>query len=198
MDILHIVSRLTIWKEESVLSYYNFVDRPSKQRIKEMAAELNLAVSPDAVHLFLDFQLTYREIEKNYEHLVESFDLSESRFIILMFLFYADDKALLPSEIATKLGVTKPTISKLLKGMQQQDLVTSHSSTEDKRVRYIQLTTAGEQLLRTFLPYNYRSSSLLFEDFSATEMTQFSHLLRKLLKAKDKIQKLEEEHHANQ
>ncbi|EHO52406.1 transcriptional regulator, MarR family [Lentilactobacillus kisonensis F0435] len=163
-----------------------------------MAAELNLAVSPDAVHLFLDFQLTYREIEKNYEHLVESFDLSESRFIILMFLFYADDKALLPSEIATKLGVTKPTISKLLKGMQQQDLVTSHSSTEDKRVRYIQLTTAGEQLLRTFLPYNYRSSSLLFEDFSATEMTQFSHLLRKLLKAKDKIQKLEEEHHANQ
>ncbi len=117
-----------------------------------MADQLHLAVSPDAVHLFLDFQLAYREVEKNYESLVASFDLSESRFIILMFLYYADDKQLLPSEIAHKLGVTKPTISKLLRGMEQQGLVSSHQSSTDKRVRDIQLTPAGEKLLRTFCP----------------------------------------------
>lgn len=177
------------------MSYYNFVDRPSKQRIQEMANQLHLKVSPDAVHLFLDFQLAYREVEKNYESLVASFDLSESRFIILMFLYYADNKQLLPSEIAHKLGVTKPTISKLLRGMEQQRLVSSHQSSTDKRVRDIQLTTAGEKLLRTFLPYNYRSSSLLFEDFTAEEKRQFAHLLRKLLKSKDKIQQLEEDYH---
>lgn len=177
------------------MSYYNFVDRPSKQRIQEMTDQLHLAVSPDAVHLFLDFQLAYREVEKNYESLVASFDLSESRFIILMFLYYADDKQLLPSEIAHKLGVTKPTISKLLRGMEQQGLVSSHQSSTDKRVRDIQLTPAGEKLLRTFLPYNYRSSSLLFEDFTDEEKQQFAHLLRKLLKSKDKIQQLEEDYH---
>lgn len=180
------------------MSYYNFVDRPSKQRIQEMADQLHLEVSPDSVHLFLDFQLAYREVEKNYESLVASFDLSESRFIILMFLYYAENKQLLPSEIAIKLGVTKPTISKLLKGLEQQKLVTSHASATDKRVRDIQLTSTGEDVLRNFLPYNYRSSSLLFEDFTPEEKQQFSHLLRKLLKSKDKIQQLEEEHHGHQ
>ncbi|ERL65923.1 MarR family winged helix-turn-helix transcriptional regulator [Schleiferilactobacillus shenzhenensis] len=176
------------------MSYYNFVDRPSQARIKEMADELHLAVSPEDVHLFLDFQLAYREVEKNYESLVASFDLSESRFIILMFLYYADQRQLLPSEVATKLGVQKPTVSKLLKGMTAQRIVTSHPSTTDKRVRYIQLTDAGEQLLRAFLPYNYRVSTELFADFSEEEKQQFARLLRKLLHAKDRIHQLEDEH----
>ncbi|WP_270334528.1 MarR family winged helix-turn-helix transcriptional regulator [Ligilactobacillus acidipiscis] len=178
------------------MNYYNFVDRPSKQRIKEIADEFNLTVEPDSVDLYLKFRLIYREIEKEYNLLFEKFNLSESRFTILMFLFYAKNKQLLPSEIANKLGVARPTISKMLKGMREQGLVERQAALDDKRVTYIQITMKGEGILKTFLPYNYQAVSLLFENFSTVEKEQFNFLLVKLLKGKDKFKKMEEKFNA--
>ena len=64
---------------------YKFIDRPNYERIKATAEEFyqtdeNLALA------FLDFQWSYREMQKQYDNLLQRFSLTESRFIILMFL----------------------------------------------------------------------------------------------------------------
>lgn len=140
----------------------------------------------------MNFQQTYREVERSYNHLLEKFDLSESRFTILMFLIRAKDRQLLPSEIAEKLSVARPTASKLVKGLINQGLVTSAPSSLDKRMNFIKITNSGAELLNTFLPYNYRAVDELFADFTVEEKDQFLILLKKLRTGKDKIQLLEE------
>ncbi len=110
---------------------------------------------------------------KKYNRLLETFDLSESRFVILMFLGHAEDKRLLSSEIATRLGVTRVTVSKLLKGMEQQTLIEKIASKLDKRSTPIQLTDKGRQILKRFLPYNYEAVHLLFEPFTAEKKSNF-------------------------
>lgn len=175
----------------------NFLERPDNSRIQSLAKQYNYEVDADAVRLYLELQWTFREVEKKYNHLLEAFGLSESRFVILMFLGRATEKQLLSSEIADKLGVTRATTSKLLKGMEQHKLIQKIASQVDKRSTHIQLTDKGDQLLTSFLPYNYASAHLLFKNFTETEKEQFSLLLKKLGKNKENLQLLEDEINGN-
>lgn len=179
------------------MDYSNFLDRPNNQRIKEIADEFHLSVDPTSIHLFLDFQMTYREIEESYNQLLNNFDLSESRFVILMFLFYAPNGQLPTSTLANKLGVMRPTISKLVKGMKAKKLVTNVASNNDKRRIDVKITLTGQKLLKQFLPSNYQAIDNLFENFSDTEKEQFSKLLKKLLNNKNRLKQVEEDTHGN-
>ncbi|KAF1297093.1 MarR family transcriptional regulator [Enterococcus sp. JM4C] len=174
------------------MAYFNFSDRPTEQRIASIASQFNLEINPNSINLYLEFQQVYREIEKRYDQLLEKFDLTESRFAILMFLFYSADKQLLPSEIAEKLGVARPTASKLLKGMKTQGLVTIEMSPSDKRASIVGITEKGIATLQRFLPYNYQAVDRLFEEFTEEERAQFYRLLHKLNSGKNKLQLLEE------
>lgn len=192
------ISRLTtFWKGSFFLGYSNFSDRPNIERIAAIANKFDLSINPDAVHLYLQFQQTYREIEKEYDQLLEKYKLSESRFSILMFLSFSEDEKLLPSEIADKLNVTRPTASKLIKGMNSKGLITIQPSSTDKRTSFIEITSEGKNLLQTFLPYNYQAVDSLFDGFSAEERNQLSYLLEKLSNNKSKLKKLEDADHAN-
>lgn len=159
---------------------FNFLDRPDKKRIKAIAEDYHYNVDSEALDLYLELQRVFRETEKTYNRLFEKFDLSESRFTILMYLNRAKNHRLLVSEIARKLGVKKATVSKLLKGMEQQGLVTKRMSETDKRATYVQLTSQGNEKLKTFLPYNYKAVEQIFGTLTTKERTQFSSLLKKL------------------
>ena len=101
-----------------MLEKYQFVDRPNQARIKATSEEY-YDIDENLVLNFLDFQWTYREMQKQYDILFDSFGLTESRFLILMFLKRANGNMLLPSQISEKLGASRPTVSKLLKAMVQ-------------------------------------------------------------------------------
>lgn len=176
---------------------FNFLDRPDKQRIQAIAEDHQYEVDSEAAHLYLELQRVYRETEKTYNRLFEKFNLSESRFTILMFLDRAKDNRLFPSEIAEKLGVKRATASKLLKGMEQQGLVTKSASKTDKRAACIQLTSKGNELLKTFLPYNYEAVNQVLGSFTTEEKEQFSSLLKKWEKGKERFKEMEESIHGN-
>ncbi|MBC2331039.1 MarR family winged helix-turn-helix transcriptional regulator [Listeria swaminathanii] len=157
---------------------FSFVDRPDNQRIQLM----NDVSEQDAIitELFLDFQWTYRNMQKVYDDVLDKNNLSESRFIILMFLKRAPNHELLPSLIAEKLGATRATVSKMLKAMEQKGWITKKTSISDKRSITIKLTEAGMHILENFLPINFQTVHLLFDQLTQDEMKQFSYLLGKI------------------
>ncbi|MBC1972489.1 MarR family transcriptional regulator [Listeria welshimeri] len=157
---------------------FSFVDSPSNQRIQLM----NDVSEQDAMitELFLDFQWTYRNMQRVYDDILDQNDLTESRFIILMFLKRAPKQELLPSVIAHKLGATRATVSKLLKAMEQKGWITKNPSTSDKRSTSVKLTEEGMRVLDNFLPINFQTVHLLFESLTQDEMKQFSYLLKKI------------------
>lgn len=176
---------------------FTFVDRPDNQRLKLMTDIYSARDSTgDSVvsELFIDFQWTYRNMQKVYDSALAKHDLSESRFIILMFLKNAPNHELEPSVISEKLGATRATVSKLLKALEAKGWIIKHSSTTDKRVIPVQLTEEGNAVLEDFLPENFYVVHLLFENLTKEEIKQFSHLLSKIKEGTQKCTtKLERE-----
>ncbi|EDN8189366.1 MarR family transcriptional regulator [Listeria monocytogenes] len=173
---------------------FTFVDRPSSHRIQAMAdtnLEMNTELAKFA-ELFIDFQWTYRNMQKMYDHLLNKNDLSESRFIILMFLKGAPNHELLPSEIAEKLGATRATASKLLKAMEVKEWISKNCSSSDKRSLPVQLTKDGKKVLDNFLPKNFKFVEQLFENLSNEEIKQLIYLLSKIKEGTQKCSLIEE------
>lgn len=158
---------------------FTFADRPSNQRIQLMINS-HSTIDAEVVELFLEFQWTYRNMQKVYDNTLIKNDLSESRFIILMFLKQAENQELLPSTIAEKLGATRATVSKLLKAMEAKEWIKKTIATSDKRSLPVQLTTLGNKVLEAFLPENFAVAEKIFSSFSAEEIKQFSYLLNKI------------------
>lgn len=157
---------------------YTFVDRPSNQRI-QLLNDVS-EIDSNITELFLDFQWTYRNMQKIYDDVLDKNGLSESRFIILMFLKQAQHNELLPSVISEKLGATRATVSKLLKAMELKGWIAKDVSISDKRSIPVKLTRAGMKVLEDFLPKNFHTVHLLLGSLTNEEMKQFSCLLEKI------------------
>lgn len=158
---------------------FKFNDRPNDGRLNQTISEY-ADVDLDAVKLFLDLQWTYREMQKAYDATLAEYGLTETRFIILMFLLRADDHSLTPAVIADKLGATRATVSKILKRLTANDWVIKTNSVQDKRSVLIQLAPAGEQVLTAFLPHNFSAVKTIMAPLSATEIVTLSNLLHKI------------------
>ncbi|WP_083318228.1 MarR family winged helix-turn-helix transcriptional regulator [Floricoccus tropicus] len=158
-----------------------------------MAKGFDYDINPNSVTAYLKLQWTFREVEKNYNKILEHFDLSESRFVIMMYLSRAEENQLLSSELAERLGVSKATISKILKKMEEKNLIEKIPSKTDKRSTYIKLTEEGLKKLKYFLPYNYKAVDQLFSNFSEKELENFAQLLEKLENNKEKLKIMENE-----
>jgi len=158
---------------------FTFVDRPDNQRLKLMK-DVYSELNSDIVKLFIDFQWTYRNMQSQYDYALDKSDLSESRFIILMFLYQAPNQTLLPSVISEKLGAARATVSKLLKAMETKGWILKSTSTADKRSLSVQLTETGNHVLEKFLPENFSIVNNLLGSLSSEEIQQLSNLLKKI------------------
>ncbi len=174
----NIVSRLITFMEVFIISTnFDFNDRPDAARISLVAGssgEAELSV------LFLNFQWAYREMQRQYDQILANSDLTESKFIILMFLGQANQKQLSPSEIADKLGATRATVTKLLKGLVAKKWVQRLASDTDKRSAMIQLTELGQRTVTQFLPHNFSAVQTIMGTLSTDEVTQLNKLLKKV------------------
>lgn len=165
----------------------NFNDRPSNQRIHSISKYIS-DVETEKVRAFLDLQWTFREMEKQYDRVFSSFGLSESRFVLLLFLNYAVDHSLKPSELAEKLGASRATVSKLLSSMEQKNWVEKIHSNEDKRSYYFKLTESGKGILEKFLPHNFETVKDLTSHLDDDDIFHLNQILDKLNRGTKKIQ----------
>lgn len=164
---------------------FTFTDRPDNQRLKlttELYSQGDAEGDSQISELFIDFQWTYRNMQKVYDEVLAKYQLSESRFIILMFLKNAPQWELLPSEISEKLGATRATVSKLLKALEAKEWIRKRASASDKRASPVQLTDAGNEILERFLPENFKTVQLLFQQLTTEEVQQLAYLLQKIQK----------------
>lgn len=166
---------------------YSFVDSPTKERIETLKKSFPEA-NASFVTLFLDIQWTYREMQKQYDHLFERYGLTETKFIILMFLYQEPNHQLLPSDLSKKLGSTRATVTKVINGLERNSWIIKQSSSLDKRSVIVQLTREGKELIEKFLPENYRAVSLIMSTLNTTEQEELVSLLNKIKLGTKKMQ----------
>ncbi|MCC3376276.1 MarR family winged helix-turn-helix transcriptional regulator [Cohnella sp. REN36] len=88
--------------------------------------------------------------------------------------------AILPTDLAARIGVTKPNVSVLLAPLEEAGYIRSSSHPDDGRKRRIQLTTEGERLLFEKLPGSRAVVSGRMDRLSQAELRQLRELCAKL------------------
>ncbi len=111
-------------------------------------------------------------------------ELSGPRWGLLMLLLAhehkADDQGVTPTALSHLQGVSRNTISSLLRGLEEQGYVERTLDPQDYRVFRIRLTDAGRQVARSLAPERVALMNRLVAGLSPAEREQLLLLLEKL------------------
>ncbi len=110
--------------------------------------------------------------------------VSGPRFGLLMRLYAEEMRGnpagLTPTQISHFQNVSKNTISSLMRGLEEQNLVERALDQHDLRLFHIRLTPAGRDLVRERVPDRVASLNRLVSGLSADERQELITLLAKL------------------
>lgn len=149
-----------------ITNFYNKVD----------AKEL-----PEIFLMTFPIALIHKTIFSHSESfLKERFDLLNSEVDVLASL-YTHGKVLSPTQLYDMTIFSSGGMTKVLKRLQERDLISRKEDQTDKRCMLVCLTKSGEDLIVKSLNDISKECSKYFEAFSQDEMKIFSTLLKKIL-----------------
>ncbi len=113
-------------------------------------------VDPAAVESYLVLLRIASDVLTALETYLSRFGMSQGRFTLLMVLNREPESGFSPSDLASKCGVTRATMTGLLDGLERDKLITRIPDTNDRRMATVQLTPQGIAMLDEMLPEYYR------------------------------------------
>lgn len=112
-----------------------------------------------------------------------SFGLSQGRFVILMTLYLYEEEDITAQSFVEGQGVSKATISSLIKKLQAEGLVTRVQCQQDKRRQFIKITKGGKKVMAKVMPEHQARIKEAFADVSLKEFQRFEETFQLLLKS---------------
>jgi DNA-binding MarR family transcriptional regulator len=114
-------------------------------------------------------------------------ELSGARWRLLTHLMaqerFGKGKGLTPTSLSRFRGVSRNTISSLLRGLEEQGYIRRTLDAEDRRVFRIQLTDAGREVAQSSAPERVTYINRLASGLSGEEREQLIALLEKLFRS---------------
>jgi DNA-binding MarR family transcriptional regulator len=108
----------------------------------------------------------------------EAQDLSPGKYSVLMeLLALGGGGALMPSELAERIGVTRPTITGLVDGLVKQGLVERAAAANDRRAVRVRLTRAGKRRMGSLLPGQFAAMASIVDGLSKRDRATLRRLL---------------------
>lgn len=128
------------------------------------------------------------ELESNLDSYFSQYGLSSGRYTLLILLSQAmDGKGMMPSEIATAVGVTQATISGLINSLEKAHLVTRASHEKDGRSFVIQLTQLGKETVDKITPHYFGRLNEFWSQFAEHEKRVLSQLFARMVSTVSKL-----------
>jgi len=145
---------------------------------------LGLDIDADAFRLMNEMRMVAHAMKQLGESSLGAAGLSMAQYRVLMHLLFAKNVRsqgeLNPSEISDSLGVTRNTISSLIRSLEDKDLIQRKLDTKDRRKFNISLTTAGSDLVTQHAEHHMHVVGNCFEVLNTDERQQFSQCLQRL------------------
>ncbi|MCR5757292.1 MAG: MarR family transcriptional regulator [Selenomonas sp.] len=147
------------------------------ERHKKMVPEIN----PAAVLAMLSIKNASEKIQQSILDILQrEYHLSEGKFCTLLVIHQHGKQGIAPSELASKVGVTRATISNMLQRMERDGLVNIRPAAQDGRAKVVHLTKSGGDFMEEILPPHYLRVSRLMEKLTEEEQKELILLLEKL------------------
>ncbi|MCG8564277.1 MAG: bifunctional helix-turn-helix transcriptional regulator/GNAT family N-acetyltransferase [Desulfobacterales bacterium] len=154
-------------------------DPPTPEEFQALSKRYK-TLDPLSMVTMVKFLRTSSDLLVGFEKLLSRYGLSQGRFLILVVLNRAPDQPATPSELAGKIGVTKATMTGLVRGLERDGLISRRAGTTDKRQRMIRLTPLGLERLEKILPDYYDRAAHAMAVLNPLEKQFFIDLLAKV------------------
>lgn len=156
---------------------------PSKDLL-EKHAKIMPQIDPSSVLAMLEILQAADEIQHAILDILEKkYQLSKGKLHVMIILHHhVQQEGITPSCLADKVGVTRATISAMLRRMKRDGLIYSFSDLEDGRGKKVCLSEKGWNFLNEVLPGHYLRITNLMGNLSETERETLIKLLKKIVK----------------
>lgn len=149
--------------------------------VLEQHAKIVPEIEPSSVIAMLQVLQASAEIQHAVIDVLEKkHQLSEGKLHV-MILLHQEETGVAPSELAERAGVTRATISVMLRRMTRDGLVRAFSNAADARAKKICLTAQGRQFMDDVLPGHYLRITQLMGKLSEREQVTLIALLKKIV-----------------
>lgn len=106
--------------------------------------------------------------------------ITPSRFRVLILLNLYPNEGQKPSLLSEKSGVTRATVTSLIKGLEQDGYVERIHDKTDRREVIVRITKKGETFINSIIPGHFQCVSGLMSHLSERERKQLIKLLLKV------------------
>lgn len=163
-----------------------FSAEDSEKREKWIAflQEMESDVDPRTVRLMDNMRRVSHALYQLGESSLASAGLTFARFRLLMGLLTSEElegrSELNPSEISDRMGISRNTVSTLIRELEEDGLIERHLDSSDRRRFNIRLTGAGQAVVRKNASQHYHAIASCFDTLSLEEQDNLSNILSKL------------------
>lgn len=154
-------------------------DIPKYEAIRARAARYP-EVDAGAIEAFLLLMRVGSDVLGAFEKYLASHGMSRGTFSVLMVLNRDPSHGLNPSDLASRCGVTRATMTGLLDGLERKGLLRRESEQADRRTILIRLTPKAGQLLDSMLHDYYKRIADLMGGLTLPEQKSLSEMLVKV------------------
>jgi DNA-binding MarR family transcriptional regulator len=159
--------------------FFPLRDLPKYEAIRARATRYP-EVEAGAVESFLILMRVGSDVLAAFDKYLARHRMSMGSFTTLMMLNRDPSIGLNPSDLATKCGVTRATMTGLLDGLEREKYVTRVPDTTDRRMATVQLTPEGCKMLDGMLPDFYRRIAGLLGHLDDGEKKMLQSMLWKV------------------
>jgi DNA-binding MarR family transcriptional regulator len=153
---------------------------PIRKELEDMQSKIP-GLNPASVVAMLHVLQTDGAIHAQiYDILEQKYQLSEGKLSVMMVL-HEHPEGVAPSVLAENAGVSRATISVMLRRMMRDGLVVTSSDSDDARGKVVHLSPKGRQFLDAILPDHFKRISEVMSRLTQGEQEQLILLLQKLV-----------------
>jgi MarR family transcriptional repressor of emrRAB len=160
------------------------VNSEKREKWIVLLQEMQSDVDPKTVRLMDSMRRVSHALYQLAESSLASAGLTFARFRLLMGLLTSEEldgrDELNPSEISSKLGISRNTVSTLIRELEEDDLIERNLDNRDRRRFNIRLTPAGQTVVRENASQHYHIIASCFDALSPEEQDSLGNILSRL------------------
>jgi DNA-binding MarR family transcriptional regulator len=159
-------------------------DPQKHERLIRFMQSLNPEIEPASIRLLDEIRHVFRMLHQISEQSLNDAELSHAQYRVLMHLFFAEQVGerddLNPSEISERHGVSRNTISSLIRSLEDEGLVERRLDPHDRRRFNISLTADGRARVTAYSRHHLATINQCFAALDIAEQETLLQLLRKV------------------
>lgn len=118
--------------------------------------------------------------EKEFNRMLKSIGITSSQCEVLDYLFHAEEEEITQRDIERNLSLKNPTVTGLLKRLEEKGFVFSVPSPTDKRCKNVYLTEKAFDIQRKMEMHRKKSDKMLTLGMTKREIETFKKALEKV------------------